>query len=362
VILINNRLAHFILNREPGKKIQFFLSISAIAIVSLVAFLFSGYVGPEAVAFILLITLSVIAMLFDIVPVLFAAVLSAVIWDYFFLLPRFNFRVGNTEDKIMLSMYFIIALINGVLTFKIRQIAKVARQKEEKEHTFTLYNTVLNSLSHEFRTPIATIIGSTDNLLTDNFILSEHDRKNLLLEISKASLQLNQQVENLLNMSRLESGFIQAKKDWCDINELIYNVTIRLEEDLRNFNVKIDCDKSLPLFKIDYGLMEQVIYNLVQNATRYAPSKSCIFISATEISDSLQVIVEDNGNGLPLEETQKVFEKFYRLNNSVTGGTGLGLSIVKGFVEAHKGSVHLENKLPHGAKFIIHIPSEKYCL
>jgi two-component system sensor histidine kinase KdpD len=160
-------------------------------------------------------------------------------------------------------------------------------------------------------------------------------------------------------MSRLESGFIQAKKDWCDINELIYNVTIRLDEDLKNFIVNIDCDKSLPLFKIDYGLMEQVIYNLVQNATRYAPLKSRIFISAAEISDGLQIIVEDNGNGLPLEETQKVFEKFYQLNNSATGGTGLGLSIVKGFVEAHKGSVHLQNKLPHGAKFIIDIPSEK---
>ena len=258
--------------------------MSAICIVSLVSYLFSGYVGPEAVAFILLITLSVIAMLFDIVPVLFAAVLSALIWDYFFLLPRFNFRVGNTEDKIMLSMYFIIALINGVLTFKIRQIEKVARQKEEKEHTLTLYNTVLNSLSHEFRTPIATIIGSTDNLLADNFILSESDRKNLLSEISKASLQLNQQVENLLNMSRLESGFIQAKKDWCDINELIYNVTIRLEEELKNFIVDIDCGKTLPLFKIDYGLMEQVIYNLVQNATRYTPAKSCIYINANEIS------------------------------------------------------------------------------
>jgi two-component system sensor histidine kinase KdpD len=191
---------------------QFFLSISAISIVSLVGFLFYGYVVPEAVAFILLITLSVIAMLFDIVPVLVSAVLSAAIWDYFFLLPRFNFGVGNTGDKIMLSMYFIVALINGVLTFKIRQIAKVARQKEEKEHTLTLYNTLLNSLSHEFRTPIATIIGSTDNLLTDNFILSEHDRRNLLLEISKASLQLNQQVENLLICQGLNRVLSRLKK------------------------------------------------------------------------------------------------------------------------------------------------------
>lgn len=173
MIPIRSRLTHFILNRKPGEKVQFFLSVSAICIVSSISFLFSGYIGPEAVAFILLITLFVIAMLFDIIPVLFAAVLSALIWDYFFLLPRFNFRVGNTEDKIMLSMYSVITLISGVLTFKIRQIEKIARQKEEKEHTLTLYNTLFNSLSHEFRTPIATIIGSTDNLLSENLILSE---------------------------------------------------------------------------------------------------------------------------------------------------------------------------------------------
>jgi len=186
------------------------------------------------------------------------------------------------------------------------------------------------------------------------------DKKNLLLEVSKASLQLNQQVENLLNMSRLESGFIQAKKDWCDVSELIYNITIRLEEELKNFTVNINCSQTLPLFKIDYGLMEQVLYNLVQNATKYTPAKSCISINVNEIKEGLQIIVEDNGKGLHPGEIEKVFGKFYRPNNSGTGGNGLGLSIVKGFVEAHDGKVYLENKLPHGAKFIINIPSEKY--
>jgi two-component system sensor histidine kinase KdpD len=197
-------------------------------------------------------------------------------------------------------------------------------------------------------------------LLSDSFTLSENDKKNLLSEISKASLRLNQQVENLLNMSRLESGFIQAKKDWCDISELIYNVAARLEEELKKFTIKIDCNKELPLFNIDYGLVEQVLYNLVQNATRYVPEKCSIKISANEINEGMQIIVEDNGKGFPADETEKVFEKFYRLNNSVTGGSGLGLSIVKGFVEAHKGTVHLQNILPQGAKFTINIPSEKY--
>ncbi len=339
---------------------QFLLSGLAIGGVSLVAFLFSAYIGQEGVAFILLVTLSVIGMFFDIVPVLVAAVLSALIWDYFFLLPRFNFRVGNTEDKIMLSMYFIIALVSGVLTFKIRQHEMIARTQQEQEKTLVLYDAVLNSLSHEFRTPIAAIIGASDNLIADQPLLSPSDRKDLLSEISKAAIRLNQQVENLLDMSRLESGIIAVKKDWCDISELIYTVTLRLENELKHFELKVDTANNLPLFMLDYGLIEQVLFNLLQNATRYTPEGSSIRISANVTDPGLQLIVTDDGHGFPQGSMQKVFEKFYRLESSGTGGIGLGLSIVKGFVESHRGTVILENQSPRGAKFIIEIPTDKY--
>ena len=145
---IKNQLTDFILAKKPVVKKQYFYSISAICIISGICFLFSSYIGAEVAAFILLVTLSIIAMFFDIMPVLLSAVLSALIWDYFFLIPRFNFRIGNTEDKIMLSMYFIIAIINAMLTFKIREIEKIARQKEEKENALKLYNTLLDSLAH----------------------------------------------------------------------------------------------------------------------------------------------------------------------------------------------------------------------
>src|SRR5207249_1976604 len=143
----------------------------------------------------------------------------------FFIPPRYTFQIGSTEDVLMLLMYFFIALINAVLTNKIRQIEKEAHQKEEKEHTIRLYNTLINSLSHELRTPIATILGASDSLLQNNSRLTEKNRKQLIKEIATASLRLNLQVENLLNMSRLESGFIKPKWDWCDINELVYSVT-----------------------------------------------------------------------------------------------------------------------------------------
>ncbi len=348
----------FVLNKKVEAKTQYLLSVLVVWLVAGACFLFSRYIGSEVVAFILLLTLSVLAMFFGIFPVLIAAVLSALIWDYFFLLPRFNFRVGNTEDKIMLSMYFVIALINGVLTFKIRQIEKAARRKEEKAKTLRLYNTLLNSLSHEFRTPIATIIGATDNLLQNPSRLSEEDEQKLLTEISIASLRLNQQVENLLNLSRLESGVIQPKKDWCDVSELVYDTIGRLDDQLKSHTVEIDIREYMPLFRLDYGLMEHVLYNLVYNAALYTPPGSLIRVKADWVGECIRLVVEDDGDGFPDAEIPKVFDKFYRLKEAKAGGTGLGLSIVKGFVEAHNGNVVLKNRIPSGARFTITIPTE----
>jgi two-component system sensor histidine kinase KdpD len=270
-----------------------------------------------------------------------------------------------------LLMYFVIALVNAVLTFKIRQVEKIARQEEEKAKTVKLYNLLLNSLSHELRTPIATIIGASDNLLTDKNKISEENKRHLIEEISKASFRLNQQVENLLNMSRLESGFIQPKKDWCDVNELIYSAINQLDEVLKTHTVKIEIKDGLPLFKLDFWLMQQALYNIINNAAIYTPEHSVITIKANvhkEISKRISVLdslvemliitIEDNGPGFKENEIHKVFDKFYRVASSKTGGTGLGLSIAKGFVEAHKGKVKLENIKNGGARFIIEIPTQ----
>src|SRR5215510_10842003 len=113
-------------------------------------------------------------------------------WNFFFIPSRFTFHIRSTEDIILLVMYFVIAMINGVLTFKIRQVENISHIKEERANSVKLYNTLLNSLSHELRTPIAAIIGAADNLQTNNDLTKE-DKDQLLEEISKASMRLNQQ-------------------------------------------------------------------------------------------------------------------------------------------------------------------------
>ncbi|HET6992437.1 MAG TPA: ATP-binding protein, partial [Bacteroidia bacterium] len=341
-----------------SKPKQYIISVVSVLAVAGICFSLSEIIPYKIVALILLVSVSLIAMFFEIWPVLIAATLSALVWNFFFIPPRFTFAIHEAEDVLMFFMYFVIAILNGVMTFKIRQVEKASNKKEEEEKTLKLYNTVLNSLSHELRTPIATIIGATDNLQTNDGKISEENKHELISEISKASFRLNRQVENLLNMSRLESGFIQPKKDWCDINELVYDVVNRQKENLQGHVVSILIKENLPLFKLDHGLLEQVLENLILNAALYIPKYAVITVRANCVNDKLVLHVEDTGNGFPDNEIDKVFDKFYRLKNSNTGGTGLGLSIVKGFVEAQNGIINLENMEEGGARFTIEIPAE----
>ena len=338
---------------DKGK--QYLYSTAIIIVVSAICFGLSGFIGYRVAALILLLTVSLLAISFDIIPVLISAVLSAFIWDFFFIPPKFTIHVDTTEDAILLTMYFVIAMISGVLTHKIRQVEKLSMIKEEKANSVKLYNTILNSLSHELRTPIAAIIGATDNLQGNQY-LTAMDREQLIAEISKASLRLNQQVENLLNISRLESGHIKPKNDWCDVVELVYEVAKRVEENNPQRNIQISMNQDLPVCFLDKGMLEQVVYNLLNNAAIHTDRDCRIEISATCHANILEIIIEDNGKGFTEKGRKNVFDKFSLTPGSNNQGSGLGLSIVKGFTEALGGDVVLRKAHSGGAKFSITIP------
>lgn len=347
---------------------QYFICIMAVSIVAMLCLFTRDFLGHKVVGYILLVMVSLLAMFLDILPVLLSAFLSALILNFFFIEPYYTFHISNTEDTFLLVLFFIIALINGVLTHKIRKTEKKLQIKEVRVNTMKLYNALLDSLSHELRTPISTIMGAIDTIQSKNITVSEENRQKLYFEIEKASLRLNHQVENLLNMSRLESGVIQPKMDWCDLKELIYNVLGHLKDDLQFHKILVDANENLPLFKLDYGLTEQIIYNLIFNASQYTPKGAQIKIKVEYnpdvdfeyIQDKLLpciITISDDGDGFPEEEIGNVFDKFYRLQNSKTGGTGLGLSIVKGFVEAQNGTITLENGEDGGSVFKIGFPA-----
>jgi two-component system sensor histidine kinase KdpD len=328
-----------------------------VLLTSSICYLTIQFIGYKTVALLLLVTVSIVAMLFDILPVLTAAFLSALTWNYFFIPPIFTFHIESAEDLLMFLLYFFIAMVNVVLTLKIREEERKARDKEEKEHVIKLYNTLLNSLSHELRTPISTILGAVDTLKDNKEKLSDVNQSELLTQIDTASLRLNRQVENLLNMSRLETGMLKLNLDWCDTNELINSVIQKIAIPYKQ-TILFEANEQLPFFRYDRGLIEQVLQNLLYNAIYYTPEYSTIILMAEQQANDCVIKVSDNGNGIPPEELTHIFDKFYRLPHSKTGGSGLGLSIVKGFIEAHNGSVKAENIASGGITFTLQFPAE----
>lgn len=324
--------------------------------ISLICYLFIEIIGYHVVALILLLAVSVLAMFFEILPVVTVAVLSALIWNFFFIQPQTTFKINTPEDALLFLMYFVIAVMNAVFTTKVRKAEAAARKRKEREKTIRLYNTMLNSLSHELKTPIATIIGTVDTLKENSSKLSAPIITELYDEIEVAGNRLNRQVGNLLNMSRLESDFISLQIDWYDLRELIHKNIQENQNDDHTINFQEDED--FPLVKIDAPLVSQILHNILHNAIQYTPAGTEIVITSKFQNDNCIIEISDNGPGFPEDAIQKVFEKFYRLPNTATGGTGLGLSIAQGFAQAHNGRIELKNKKGGGALFTIILPAQ----
>ncbi|RZJ66894.1 MAG: DUF4118 domain-containing protein [Flavobacterium sp.] len=348
---------------------QLLISMVTVALVSLGCFAMRDYLDYKFTGYILLMAVSILAIFLSLKPILAAVLLSVLILNFFFIQPYYKLHIYSTEEAMLLLMFFVVALVNGALTLRIRKAQETARQMEAKWNTMRLYDTLLDSLSHELRTPIATIMGAIGIMQDRESKLSEENKNKLLSEMDKASLRLNHQVENLLNMSRLESGHIKPKMDWCDIEELAYKVIDSLTQELSQHEVVVSKRDYMPLFRLDYGLMEQIFYNLLFNAAQYSPQGSQIIISieyrpsinfefSNEKLYSCVIRVEDNGNGFAQADIENAFEKFFRVDSSVTGGTGLGLSIVRGLTEAQGGRVVLENRMTGGARFTLLFPAE----
>ena len=376
---------------------QIFLAATTVLLVAAMCYPLSELIGYHSVALILLLAVSVLAMRMSLTAVLVAAVLSALVWDFFFIPPYFTFTIGSGEDVLLIVMYFIVAILNGVINYQTRQVEQVQRQKADRDASLQLYNTLFNSLSHELRTPVAAILGASDTLQENEAALSPVQKKALLTEITEGSLRLSEQVENLLSMSRLEAGMIVPKKEWCDVADLLYGTLEKLKSERHDHSVEITLPDEIPLVRLDFGLTEQIIRNLLSNAFRHTPAGTRIQVSAKIIHDPaghfeipqqtdtrqdnhptrrfmggtdtplqlvrdtmthrLQIEITDEGAGFPTEEIERVFGKFYRPSNTVADGTGLGLFIVKGFTEAQGGEVSLNNRMQGGAKFTLEWPT-----
>ncbi|MGD0153190.1 MAG: sensor histidine kinase KdpD [Thermacetogeniaceae bacterium] len=244
----------------------------------------------------------------------------------------------------------------GISRIQLVEQAKKAHLLAESER---LHAALFNSISHELRTPLTSIIGAVTGLVDEDEIYSPAARQDLLQTIKQGALRMNRLVNNLLDMARVESGYLQLNKEWCDLQDLIGVAAGRVDA-LRSRSMKIVAAPDLPLVLIDFVLIEQVLVNLLDNAAKYSKPGTTITITADRGDKELAVAVADQGPGIPEDDRELVFDKFYRLRTSrQIGGTGLGLTICKAIVDAHGGRIWVDGNPGGGALITFTLPLDK---
>jgi two-component system sensor histidine kinase KdpD len=206
------------------------------------------------------------------------------------------------------------------------------------------------------RTPLAAITGAVSTLRDEAAHFSPAQQAELLASIQDEAVRLERLVANLLDMTRVESGSLRVQRDWIPLEELVGSALSRVERVLGDRPVQVAVAPDLPLLSVDPLLFEQVLVNLLENVAKYTPPQAGVEIEGRAESGHIVVEVRDRGPGIPRGDEQRVFEKFYRAANTTIAGAGLGLAICKGIVEAHGGSIGVENRAGGGATFRITIP------
>jgi two-component system sensor histidine kinase KdpD len=231
-----------------------------------------------------------------------------------------------------------------------------ARLQVETER---LRATLLSSISHDLRTPLASIIGSITALRSTDGRYPAEARDELMATIQEEAERLNRFVGNLLDTTRLESGTIEFKREMVDLAEIVETALRRAARILAHHKIEVDLAADLPMVSIDVAIFEQALFNLLDNAAKYAPRGSLVRIRGYGAGRTVALEVEDEGPGIPPEQIERIFDKFHRASegDNRPAGTGLGLSICRGFIEGMGGRITASNRTERsGARFIIALP------
>jgi len=237
------------------------------------------------------------------------------------------------------------------------QLAEHARQAQMLQDKEKLQTALLNSISHDLRTPLASISGTLSSLREDDTTLDAATRRELIENAWEEADRMNRLVGNLLNMTRLEAGAITLSLQPCDVQDLLGAALNMLDQRFQDRSIEIDLPPNLPLVSLDFVLITHVLVNVIDNACKYSPADSLIFITAQHVNSSIHIEVADKGQGIPPRDLDRIFEKFYRVpSTNNIGGAGLGLSICRGLVEAHRGKIWAANNQDGGTTVHILLP------
>lgn len=230
--------------------------------------------------------------------------------------------------------------------------AQATRLKAERE---SLRNAILSSVSHDLRTPLAGITGSATTLLEDPGVLSTEERNALLRAIQDEAFRMHRLVTNLLDLTRLESGSLELKREWLPVEEILGSALDHLGSLGEDREILVQVDPAGTLAQGDPVLLEQVLINLVENALKFSPPDQPIEIHASSAGRGISVLVSDHGPGIPEGMETRIFEKLFRLHGS-RSGAGLGLAICQGIIQAHGGHIQVNNRPQGGAQFALWLP------
>ncbi|HEX2055235.1 MAG TPA: sensor histidine kinase KdpD [Nitrospiraceae bacterium] len=239
------------------------------------------------------------------------------------------------------------------------RLAEETQEAQVQAEAERMRNAVLSSVSHDLRTPLATIIGATSGLLKDDGPSDPEARRELISSVRDEAGRLDRLLKNLLDMTRLEAGSMQLRKDWQTLDEVVGTALARVESRVGSHRITTNLPPSLPLVRIDGVLIEQVLVNLLENAAKYAPPDTAIELTASVRNDAILVEVADRGPGIPSGEETRIFDKFYRVDPQREGGVGLGLTICRGIIEAHGGRIWVDPRPGGGAIFRFTLMLEK---
>ena len=285
-----------------------------------------------------------------------SAVAASVLLNFYFTEPLHTLRIADSNDSVSLVVFLVVAsIVSRVVDVSTRRRAAALRSAAEAANVAALAEVrtaLLNAVSHDLRTPIASAKAAVSGLLSSDVTWSDDDRRELLRSADGSLDRLTDLVTNLLDLSRLQAGVLPVFVEPVSLDGVVQRAVDSVAA--TDAPVKVDVPADLPEVLADPGLLERVVANLVQNALRYAPDGVPVRITAGAFPDWVELAVVDTGPGIAPEDTETVFAAFQSRDDAHSGhGVGLGLAIARGFAEAMGGRVTVEPTPGGGATMIV---------
>ncbi|MDD5130882.1 MAG: DUF4118 domain-containing protein [Candidatus Omnitrophica bacterium] len=330
----------------------YLVSVGFVLIMTLLGEFVKRKLEPTNIVMFYLLAVVIVAIRWGQGPAIITSVLSVLAFDFFLVPPYLTFNVHDFEYLFTFGAFLAVGLIVSTLASKVR--AQIIQRQTEK-----LHSALLNSISHDLKTPLVSITGALSALLGSTSKLNEQQKNDLLETARDESERLNRIVNNILDMTRTESGVLRISKKPCDLRDFIGACLEQLKDKMGSRNIKINIPKQMPEVSVDFPYMLKAFLNVIDNALKYSSDGSAIEIGAFCIGNKVRVSVHDYGYGIPKEDLGRIFNKFYRVQRAQNvPGTGLGLSISKNIIEAHGGYIRAESIPGKATTFIIELPLE----